>query len=500
MMMEHNISDSVTAGVLKYFKRIADIPHDSGHEEALASEMASWLEDKGGKSVIDSTGNMISFIPASKGCENAPLLMLQGHIDMVCAAKEESGWDSLNDKVTLCMKKEESTGREILCSDGNSSLGADCGMGDAGIFWAMENVKKHGPVKILMTVKEEIGLVGANKLETSVLDDVKYLINVDGFSGGTFVGGSAGGRREDYVRRIYMAGNDSEECIGIRLRLHRFRGGHSGYDIDRGRANPVCLMARFLYALRDDGMDFEIASFTGGLKHNVIPSECESVILLRPDDADILEKHILQLKQHIRENYYLTDPEGVFDAEKTENVPERVMMRDDRDAFIDFLMSVYSGVYRYMEALPDLPDTSCNLGKAVCNDESIHVMLFERSSSRKWHDELMKRHSEAAQRCGFELTDLEEYMPWVFNGDNPLMQAAAEEYESITGEKANLSAVHVGLEPSVFAAKREGMYMINMGADVLDPHTVHERVYVDSIRPFALTLAALIERIAELIL
>ena len=510
MKTEDKKLEEAKEGVLEYFRKIAAVPHDSGHEGALAREMREWLKNVNGVSTIDDAGNLICDIPATPGCENAPLLMLQGHIDMVCASREGSGWDPLHDHVTLRIHPDRETGRTVLSSDGNSSLGADCGLGDAGIFWALSRAAKRGPIRVLMTVQEEVGLVGVNRLDSSALDDVKLLINVDGFAGGIIIAGSAGGRREDYSRPIHAVRETEEDAATHKrcvLKLSGFRGGHSGYDIDRGRANPIRLIGVLLRDLDDNGADFDIASFNGGLKHNVIPSWCEADIVIADKDLPFLKERAQALVSLIEEKYSVTDSEGGFSMhiyerdEEGGRLPDLVLSRGDRDAVIKFITSLHTGVYRYMKELPDHVDTSCNLGKIICDasdaSKGMHALLFERSSRKEWHDELLKLHAEAAKLTGFKLSDLEEYIPWIFDHENPLMTAAAEEYERITGEKAEKSAVHVGLEPSVLGAKHPDMEMINMGADAADPHTVHERVYLDSVGPFALTLKALIERAAD---
>lgn len=507
-------------GVIRYFAGIAAVPHDSGHEEALAAEMSEWFSELDGISSIDDYGNLICDIPPSEGYENAPMLMLQGHMDMVCAARAGSDWDPLSDHVTLRARADRQTGRMVLCSDGSSSLGADCGLGDAAVLWALKNAKKHGPVRILMTVQEETGLVGAGNIDKSVLNDVKFLINVDGFAGGVFIGGSAGGRREDYsrplcaVRPAAAAASCAAPYKRCILSLSGFRGGHSGYDIDRGRANPVKLLSGMLYELARGGAEFDIASLNGGLKHNVIPSECRADIIIPEAELSALEERAAELENQIRIKYAKTDGEGslhiqIYDTGKEIStageaglpLPEAVISRSDRDALLHFAASLHTGVYRYMKELPDHVDTSCNLGRIICDavaaSDGMHVLVFERSSSAQWHDELLRLHSAAAKATGFVLSGLEEYGPWSFQKDDPLMNAAVEEYERVTGRRAVKSAVHVGLEPSVLGAKNPKMKMINMGADVLDPHTVNERVNIDSIGPFALTLAALIERAAE---
>lgn len=509
MRTEQKKLDEAAEGVLEYFRKICAVPHDSGHEQKLAREMAEWLKEVDGVSTIDDAGNLTCDISAAAGFENAPLLALQGHMDMVCAVREGSDWDPLRDHVVMQTKPDPVTGRMLMSSDGNSSLGADCGLGDAGIFWALKTAEKRGPVRVLMTVQEEIGLVGVNRIDASALDDIKFLINVDGFAGGVFIGGSAGGRREDYSRQIHAVRETETDaathkrCI---LKLPGFRGGHSGYDINRGRANPIRLTGLLLSELDERGVDFDIAAFNGGLKHNVIPSWCEADIVVADKDIPLLRECADALVSLIKEKYSETDSEGEFSMhiyERNEDggqLPELVLSRGDRDAIIKFITSLHTGVYKYMEELPEHVDTSCNLGKIICDaaDEQrgMHVLLFERSSRKEWHDELLQFHAEAAEITGFRLSDLEEYMPWTFDHENSLMSAAAEEYERITGRKAEKSAVHVGLEPSVLGAKRPGMQMVNIGADILDPHTIHERVYLDSVGPFALTLRALIERAA----
>lgn len=537
------VADETVRGVLLEFQEICSVPHGSGNERELARRFQARFTDMGFTSYIDDVNNLICDVPAFPGYENAPRLMLQGHLDMVCAVRAGSDYDPEKDSIKMRVVGDDEADRQILCSCGDSSLGADCGLGVSAVMWALfgEEGKDfyHGPIRLVLTAQEEIGLVGANRLNESALDDVRYIINVDGFACGRIVAGSAGGMRKTYARkaefididdwiiqleRDLLTKNPSDEkyiadirykeqpahredvsetaaehrsLTAVKISLQGFQGGHSGYDIDKGRANAIKLLAGFLAELRDSGIYFALAEFNGGLKHNVIPDSAESTIVIKLSDFEKYRDSAERFAEMISKKYCETDGAGTFDH-KEAPIPIKVAVKESADALIDFADNVFNGVYRYMKELPKVVDTSSNLGKIVCSadDEFMQIQIFHRSMDRNFCGEVVSQREGCASSAGFKLIDFEEYKAWIFDADNPLMKIAAQAYKSVTESEAEQAVVHVGLEPSVFGDKNPDLSMICMGADIVDPHTIHERVYVDSIKPFAHTLKQTIQRIA----
>ncbi|MBR2779376.1 MAG: hypothetical protein IKD85_04325 [Firmicutes bacterium] len=517
--------DPVTEAVLLHFGTFCSVPHGSGNEARLTEILADCFAGEGRQIRIDEAGNLIVDIPASPGLEDAPLLMLQGHTDMVCAVRPGSGYVPERDRIQAGMYRDEKSGRLILSSCGDSSLGADCGLGDAGILWLFgrpvsgpaerqdeaepagrqgSGGLRHGPVRIVMTVNEENGLGGALELSPEVFDGVRYVINVDGFTCGLFVAGSAGGRREKYSRDAELTDTaalfegSTDELRTFEVCLSGFTGGHSGSDIAEGRVNALWMMGRFLEALTQHGVRYALSSFTGGSALNAIPGDSEAVLTVDSGSAAEFQNCLLDLIEAIRHDYRDTDDRGHVTYYETKR-PEKAFSKECCDALTGFVSSLTVGVKKYMDDMPDTPETSCNLGavSARAGAERMQIHLFERSMGGRSHEELLEEHRRLSARFGFRKVYGQNYPAWAYRQDNRLPHLAKELFEKETGRPGAVKAVHVGLEPAVFYDIDPTMQMVCMGADVLDPHSVHERVPVDTIRPFARTLRRLVEAIGE---
>lgn len=516
--------DSITSSVITQFAEFCAIPHGSRNEKEIMEYLCRLLRDQGLAPETDSVGNLICDIPASKGFEESPLTVLQGHVDMVCAVKDDS-YSPEKDPILWQLGEDEKTGRLVLCTDGRSSLGADCGLGNAVLLWVLsESGCSHGPLRLILTVEEETGLDGAKKMDASPFDDVKYVINVDGFSWGRFIGGSAGGCRETYraEAEIIPFSEDpisAEKCRAFEVCLLEFHGGHSGYDINKGRANPIKLLNRLLIELEQADIPYSISAYHGGVGNNVIPADAAAAIVLKNSDLLRFQQVVKPFMNRLVEEFEFTDPEGLMCYNEI-SLPHSVLTEEWKRRVIEFIEDIKNGVICYMEDIPEVVDTSSNLGmiqfpasgsnagriretdkknpdaSAPVRTAEFYVKSFSRSMTASHRDELLRDHSDAAKRYGFE-EDTEGYGIWHFDRNNPLLRLAADVYRGMTGEEPEVTAVHVGLEPSAFCEKAEGLQMINVGPDIIDAHSVHERANVDTIRPFALFMAELLEQIAE---
>lgn len=249
-------------GVVKEFLALCAVPHGSWREGTLADLLAGRFRDRGWSVSRDDAGNLRADIPASPGREEAPLVALQGHLDMVCAAAPGSGWDPLTDPVAARVEDG------VLRTDGRSSLGADNNLGNAAVFYLLGQGAAHGPVRLLLTVAEEVGLQGARRVDPDWLAGVRYLINTDGFRLGQAVVSSAGGRRETFRKQLHTVPRNKP--MAFELTLGGSLGGHSGYDINKGRANCNKLLTLLLGELRDE-LDYELACSRAAMPPTLFP-------------------------------------------------------------------------------------------------------------------------------------------------------------------------------------------------------------------------------------
>ena len=464
--------EHILAGVTENFRALSAVPHPSGQEAAAAGLFRQRLEALGAVVETDQAGNLRADLPATPGKEGLPLTILQGHMDMVCAVAPGSGFDPEKDSVTI----QEADG--FLCSDGRSSLGADNNLGNAAAVFLLEEGAPHGPLRIILTVREEQGLLGAQEVDKSWLEGARYLINTDGFRSGTAVVSSASGLRESWEHPLTL--RRRSKSWAYRLSLDGFRGGHSGDDIGKGRANPIQMLAGFLRKEKA-----EVAEFSGGHSFNAIPMSASALVAV--DDPDAFRAHVKVWEEGWKKAYEEADPEGQLTVEAA-SLPRMVWQEEDQTAILDFLARLTIGVYAMREDMPGCVMTSANLGRAWAEDGVFRAAAFIRSSDPEKQKELRKSHIVLSLWNDFTGTT-QGYPAWPGGRSNPLARFMSGLYEARTGKPLDIQALHVGLEPSIFLEKNPGLTMVSVGADVLDPHSVSERVPLASIPPFVRLLA-----------
>lgn len=463
--------EAITAGVVDTFRTLSRHPHPSHHEEAVGADFMEYLQALGLSPIRDGAGNLLAEVPASPGREGEPLLILQGHMDMVCAVAPGSGFDPLTDPVTIV----EQDG--YLRTDRRSSLGADNNLGNAAALWVLRQEVSHGPLRLLFTVGEELGLEGAKAVDPAWLEGAAYLLNTDGFHLGRAIVGSAGGRRETWTRPLDTCPAPAGEAW--QLSLTGGTGGHSGDDIHLGRANPIALLAGFL----GNHPQLAVACFHGGAAFNAIPASAEAVVVgPRPDLAG-LEAALAPFRA--------TDPHLRADCVPVEG-PERVWTAGFRQTVLALLTALRHGVYAMDPQFPGVVGASANLGVAEQTDSSFAVRLFLRAARKEDEEAMAKENRTLAEEAGFALS-VTGYPGWPGDKKNPLALALDRVYRAQTGRGLELNMVHVGLEPSVFRAKAPALVMASTGPDILDAHSVDERAPLAGLADYALLLAGVLE-------
>lgn len=456
-------------------------PHGSWNEEKLVTWMEGELRSRGWTVLRDEAGNLRADIPASPGRETAPLTVVQGHLDMVCAHGD--GWDPERDPVHAVVEDG------VLRTDGRSSLGADNNLGNAAALYVLDTDFVHGPIRLLLTVAEEVGLQGASVLDPSWLEGARYLINTDGFKLGRAVISSASGRREEFTREINR--KEPRRAHGWRLEVSGSMGGHSGDDINRGRANCICLLALFLEELRKN-IDYDLAELNGGHALNAIPLEAHAVIMT---DGEGIEEAAERFNREIRSMYGVADPGVRLNVERMD-CPDSVLSPEDRDAALNLIGLLHNGVFAMHDTIPGLVAASSNTGVVSTDEQAVKVINYTRSAWNFAEKMISRRHERAAALTGFS-RESSGYPSW--NGDRkaPMVQAMADIYRGITGEELEITGVHVGLEPAVLGAMNPGMEMVVTGPEILDPHSVSERAPVGGLPVYVELLQKTLEWIAE---
>lgn len=467
-------NQEIIDGVLAEFLPLCDIPHAPASEKAISDYLAARLRELGAQVHRDTMWNLWADVPASAGREQEPVVALQAHMDMVCAVGQPDYRPQLDPIVATVRDGWLSTG-------GRSTLGADCGAGLSLILWLLAQKELvHPPLRIIFTVQEEIGLVGARGIARESVEGVRTLLNLDGFALDRILIGSAGGARESYARKLETVPAPAGKAY--RIALSGFTGGHSGFDIVKRRANAILLMGEVLRRLQAK-TPFAIASFAGGEAFNAIPYRCTAEIV----SAVSIEDAIAEIAQDITARHHDTDPHGMLRAEPCAH-PVRVWAGSATAGFLTLLGGFADGVYAMHPALPDTVSDSSNLGCVHLENDAICLDAMIRFMDPAAEAALHRSHMLIAGLCGFAGAVRTRYPAWPAKQDSTLVQRMAARYRAHVGSDPQILIQHVGLEPSYFLEKNPDLECVCMGMDIEGCHSPEERWRLASIPPLAYVL------------
>ena len=467
--------------ILKLFRMICRIPHGSGNEQQLSDKLCEWLYALGLSPEQDEHGNIICDID---GTADGPLIALQAHLDMVCAV----GSPDYHPRTDAIVPIERDG---WVCTAGESSLGADCGAGAAVMLWlARHNELDHGPLRLIFTVSEEVGLTGASSMASSCMDGISHFINLDGFCFGKAVIGSAGGARLTLSRPI-----ETEACpaemSAYTVTLSGLTGGHSGADIDKKRANAIEQLGLALRTLaaRQTVRLFDINC---GTASNAIPAAASCAFVTDRDP----QAWLAQANAQLALTCGVAEPDAHF-ALTTCALPEQVYTAALTQAVIDLSLGCPNGVHQYHPDFPGLVGDSSNFGVLRAEKGQIAARAMVRCSDPAAGDALIARYADAASQNGFAFTEDGRYPIWPVRMDSPLIAAARTCYEEVTNIPLVVEAYHVGLEPAVFHSYNEDTQFITLGMTIENCHSPSERWKIDTIAPFTAMLLRLLAELSQ---
>ncbi len=475
--------EGVIAGILAEFRALSARPHSSGHEAEEGAYLLARLERLGLSPRRDGAGNVTALVPATPGREGRPVLILQGHMDMVCTPAAGSGFDPRTDAPVPVVEGG------YLRSDGRSSLGADNNLGNAVVLWLLEQGVPHGPLRLIFTVSEETGLSGAAQVDPAWLSGADFLLNTDGFHLGVAVASSSGGRRETYARPLETCSPRGQEAFV--LSILGGLGGHSGDDIHRGRMNAARELGALLRGLRE-AVPLELAALEAGSSYNAIPAGGWAAVVLPAGRGAGLERACASFQEDLRRWYGAQEPHIQVCARRTP-LPEQVWSEPCARDCLALMGSLFDGVYAMHPRFPDVVGASASLGRVCVEEARILVQSFVRCAQQEDALQLFTQHDRAAQSAGFSLSRVHSYPGWPGEADNPLLDTLCRVYRRETGREMAVTAVHVGLEPSVLGEKNPKLHMASTGPDILDAHAVTERAPLASLPDYAALLAGTLE-------
>ncbi len=482
-----SITDLEPKLLWKHFDEIRKIPHCSGSEEKIAEYVMSFAREKGFEADKDKVGNVMVRVPATPGHEDADTLVLQGHMDMVCEKNSDVDHAFSSDPIQVEIKDEWVTAR-------GTTLGADNGIGlAAALALAESDDTEHGPLELLFTVDEEVGLVGAGSLQPGFVKG-RTLINLDSEEIGEVYIGCAGGG--DSI--ITLPVDTVEAPAGTKsykLKVTGLKGGHSGIDINAGRGNAIKIAATVLSRIVEN-QPCHVVSIRGGSKRNAIPRECEVDMMILETASDDVAGIVKEAASEIKEEFKDEDPDLEINLNQGEENFNRVFNADSQEKLVKLLNDLPHGVHAMSREIEELVETSNNVATVSTGDGEVVIGTSTRSSIADELKSLRQKIKSMAQDAGAEIDIQEAYPGWEPDLDSKILATVKDVHTREFGEEPKMMAIHAGLECGIIGEKYEGMDMVSFGPWIQHPHSPGERVNIPSVKQFWQLVVAVAREIA----
>lgn len=451
--------------VLYYFEEISKIPRCSGNEKHISDYLVDWAKSKKLEVYQDEYHNVVIYKKATPGYENAPTVVLQGHMDMVCEKNEDTVHDFSKDPIKMVVKED------YIYAEG-TTLGADNGIAVAMNLAILESDDiPHPPLEVLITSDEETGMTGAKNLDPSVLKG-RILLNLDSEGEGIFTAGCAGGGRINFTSKVDR--KRSKYSKKYRVGIKGLVGGHSGVEIHLDRANANKLMGRLLFTLRDF---VEIEDVQGGAADNAIPRE--AFALVATDDFDKLKSKVEEMEKVFRNEYAFSDAGIVLEIQDAEESVGEVFSAKFLDGYLKLINLVPYGPLKINRDI-DLVIQSNNPGVVRIEDGVLKVKCAVRSSIATLRDDFCDQMIQLGEATGFEVEKRAFYPGWEYAKESYIRDLCAEVFKEEFGTEAVVEAIHAGLECGFFIEKIPEMDAVSFGPEMHDIHTPDEHLSIPS--------------------
>lgn len=452
--------------VMKYFEEISQIPRGSKNEKEISDFLVKFAKDRDLEVIQDNFLNVIIKKPATKGFENVPSIIIQGHMDMVCEKNQGTNHDFLKDSLKLRVEDGwiKATG---------TTLGADNGIAVAfGLALLDSKDIPHPSLEVLITSDEEMGMSGAQNLDISMLNS-KILINIDTEEEGELYVSCAGGARGVFEIPLTRVIKESE---ALHLKVRGLYGGHSGADIHLQRGNANKIIGRVLNALNKE-LELDLSHLSGGAKDNAIPREADAIFTVNNKEKalEIIKNCEKTFKNELR----VSDKGIVLEIEDTK--VEEVFDKKNTEKIISLLNLHPNGVCAISLDIENLIETSLNLGVISVKDSTIYFHSAIRSSILSKKLELIENLYLLGKTLNITFKDSAHYPAWSYRENSKIREIFINTFESINGKKPEIKAIHAGLECGLFDEKFEDIDMISFGPDIRNAHTPEEMVNIASV-------------------
>ena len=465
-MSQMKLAGLKPGSVFRYFEEICAIPHGSRNTKAISDYLVAFAKEHNLKYIQDESNNVILFGPGTCGMEDHAPVILQGHMDMVCEKDASCPLDMAVDGLDLMHDDR------FVYAKG-TTLGGDDGIAVAYALAILEdNTIAHPPLEVIITVDEEIGMLGANTIDLSMLRG-RTLVNLDSEEEGIFTVSCAGG-----ATSVISLPVERKAVYGpcVRLTVDGLQGGHSGAEIHKNRANANKVMGEYLSRIQKL-MPLCLTSFSGGSKDNAIPRSCQATVVAMGIGIERINDVAAQLQAEIREKY--DEPQATVQAFDVDALGGNSLTTSATSDVISLLCACPNGVQSYSQDIPGLVQTSLNLGIAKLGDQ-FTATFSVRSSVNQEKEELIRKLRELTDFYNGSYSQSGTYPAWEFRKDSPLRDTMVRIYQEMFGKEPQVLAIHAGLECGLLGDKLPGLDCVSIGPQMHDIHTSREKLEIAS--------------------
>ena len=459
------------SGVFEMFEQLCGIPHGSRNTKAISDFCVRFAQEHGLDYRQDDSNNVILFAPATPGMEQAQPVMLQGHLDMVCEKEADCPLDLQKEGLNL------RTDGEWIWAEG-TTLGGDDGIAVAyALAILADPAIPHPPLEVVLTTDEEIGMLGAAAIDLSEVK-ARRVLNIDSEEEGVLLAGCAGGATVCcHIPLMWTL----KKGLRATVQITGLRGGHSGMEIQKGRANANKLMGRFLNEM-DEAFAYALCTVNGGNKDNAIARESTADVVILPERLAELTAFAAQRQEAYRAEYGEADPDITIAVTPGTEDTFEIMMGDCRRSVLSVLQQLPNGVQQMSRDIEGLVQTSLNLGILKVDFRGIHLTSSVRSSVNAEKQQLIQQLAEICGKLGGSCEVMGEYPAWEYKADSPLREIMTEVYMEQYGRKPAVEVIHAGLECGLLSGKLDGLDCVSFGPDIVDIHTTREKLSIPSVQ------------------
>lgn len=484
--MEYKITGYKPEALFHFFEEISAIPRASRKEENVAAYLETFARERELSFYTDGYHNVIITKPAQNASADAAFVMLQGHTDMVCEKTPDSPHNFDTDGIDLIIEDG------VLRAD-RTTLGGDNGVAVALMLTVLDDKEiSHPPLECVFTTQEEIGLNGARELDKSLIKS-RLMINLDSEEEGVATVSCAGGVRIECTKTVQRR---EEKGTLLTFEISGLRGGHSGADIHKERANALVLIARAAHCLVKE-YAARLVKIEGGNKDNAIPRDASFTVLIPSEYESSAKEAALQFISDFKNEIGADETSFNGCVTLTQNQTASCVSAENTSDIINLMYFAPNGILKRNYKMNDFVVTSTNMGVVRTWDDKITVTFSPRSSVDSQLVYLKERFSSLCDLFGFSREFIGEYMGWDFAPHSPLREVFQESWRSLFDSELSIESIHAGLECGLFCSQIEGLDAIAVGPSIYECHTPNEHLSLESFEKFYVFLTDALARLAK---